>query len=408
MGVVRVNTLIINEMVRKSELGGLEGMCVDIWNKVAQELNLDYNISAISTMTRNNTKMMLQQLENDNADVLMAPVIDGVDNLDRFWRSANASVALTPPFMVYGFRGAMFKIHDKINMFLFLQPFSLCTWLSLIFIYFIFSFALTVISSISKRWCDNDEVEYSFCQSAWYFWASFIQLDAGQQPHSSAGKLLASAWSFSTLIVVATYTANLAALFGNQLTKRPLSSVDEINLSTAEIFAFEGYKHEILHNFHWFKNLYHQGNLSFVPQDNMPAAERELKRGKILIHPENYLQPMLKVYPDLYLLQGSLSLKTASFALRKKWGRVKDVDDLFLRYARNGVFEWIKRKHKQIGRTVPVEDPAIEIDAEAFSGLFLLMISLVVLSLFFSFLRAYHKCKNRRVNQVEPYLQSLY
>ena len=143
----------------------------------------------------------------------------------------------------------------------FLRPFHHWTWLVIFATLAMFAVALTTVSAIYRRWqnpsndrrtnntssnntgtnntSSNDtlsnnptilENEYSFTDSLWLFWTSWLQIgsDSPPQPISAAGKLLTSAWSCFVLIVLAMYTANLAAFFARRPEFKPLEDIAQL------------------------------------------------------------------------------------------------------------------------------------------------------------------------------------
>ena len=73
--------------------------------------------------------------------------------------------------------------------------------------------ALFFISHLSKKMApasNRIEEEFTFLQGLWYFSGISLQFGSDKQPKSVSGKTLQAFWSFFTLILVATYTANLA------------------------------------------------------------------------------------------------------------------------------------------------------------------------------------------------------
>ena len=72
---------------------------------------------------------------------------------------------------------------------------------------------------------DEEEENFSFLESVWYFSLVGIQMGMDQHPKSPSGRILIFAWSAFTLIIVATYTANLAAFFTMEAYHRPLRSI---------------------------------------------------------------------------------------------------------------------------------------------------------------------------------------
>ena len=64
---------------------------------------------------------------------------------------------------------------------------------------------------------DGDGDELNLFNSLWFSLGSILQQGADNTPRSASGRMLAGAFWFFTLILISTYTANLAAYFtGNE------------------------------------------------------------------------------------------------------------------------------------------------------------------------------------------------
>ena len=153
-----------------------------------------------------------------------------------------------------GFRAAMLTIPDENDFLCVVRPFHLWTWLAILATFLLFATALTIVSTIYQKWNHAGEKRFTFAQSLWYFWSSWLQLEfndadgdaddaAAPLPISPSGKILMSAWGLFVIIVLAMYTANLAAQFSLRSEMRPLKSV--IDLETAkhvQLFTYERFK----------------------------------------------------------------------------------------------------------------------------------------------------------------------
>ena len=60
---------------------------------------------------------------------------------------------------------------------------------------------------------EGDGDELNFSNSLWFAAGSILQQGADNTPRSGSGRMLAGAFWFFTLILISTYTANLAAYF---------------------------------------------------------------------------------------------------------------------------------------------------------------------------------------------------
>ena len=125
--------------------------------------------------------------------------------------------------------------------FIFLGPFSMGTWLAGVSLWLFYGVVLWFISQMSKKMSREEsssaEKEFTLRQALQYFSIGSLQFGPDVQLRSTGGKILQNFWSFFTLIFVATYTANLAAIFSQEAYSRPLSSIEDIPHSNYTIFA---------------------------------------------------------------------------------------------------------------------------------------------------------------------------
>lgn len=70
--------------------------------------------------------------------------------------------------------------------------------------------------------------EFSVPNSFWYALAAFMQQGCNISPRSISGRIVASIWWLFTLIIVSSYTANLAAFLTVERTLMPISSVEDL------------------------------------------------------------------------------------------------------------------------------------------------------------------------------------
>ena len=111
-----------------------------------------------------------------------------------------------------------------------LEPFTLKMWLAFLFLWFLFGANLTFISYMSKKIRKSKfqrESKFSFWQSIWYFSIVSIQIGPDKHPKSFGGKLLTFFWCIFLLVVISSYTANLAALLSKTPSARLIESVGD-------------------------------------------------------------------------------------------------------------------------------------------------------------------------------------
>ena len=129
-----------------------------------------------------------------------------------------------------GARAAMlYKERD--NFFTAFQPFSPSIWSMGVVCWLLYSICLYFVSFLAdkKKKREAEKEEFSLSESLWYFSIIPLHFGTDKQPSSLGGKILQGGWSFFALIFLATYTANLAAIFSQKSYTRPIESIDDID-----------------------------------------------------------------------------------------------------------------------------------------------------------------------------------
>ena len=349
--------------------------------RVALELNLTYDITVCpyTSLSSGLLGPFNQKFESGNFDVLLHHVNE--------YHGKQNGVSLTPPFMVKGFRAAMKKQPMSLDLLFFLKPFQVETWLIFLALLILFSATLTFISLVYDRWIpDSAEEVFSLRQSLWYFWSFFTQIGSDLRPISLPGNMLTSAWSCFTIIFMATYTANLAAVFSATLSKRPLQSIGEIQASAHRIFTIKHYE-EIMRMMEVsiFEHLFTENRVETFPNNYLNESRLmmrdNLAKGWICILPELEFEYQIPPdqYHNYYLLEGAFNRILYSFALRQGWNLTEKINNVFFKYGRNGVFEEIFRNYLGDANTW-TDIPSIAVEANRYYAVIVVMVFIAVCS----------------------------
>ncbi|XP_060656054.1 glutamate receptor 1 isoform X1 [Drosophila nasuta] len=74
--------------------------------------------------------------------------------------------------------------------------------------------------------------EFSILNSFWYSLAAFMQQGCDLSPRSVSGRIAAASWFFFTLILISSYTANLAAFLTVERMVTPINSAEDLAMQT--------------------------------------------------------------------------------------------------------------------------------------------------------------------------------
>ncbi|GIY87263.1 glutamate receptor ionotropic, kainate 2 [Caerostris darwini] len=171
----------------------------------------------------------------EEADIAVADLSITYDRED--------AVDFTMPFMNLGI-SILFKKPEKQSppLFSFLKPLSLEVWFYMGTAFLGVSLFLFILARLSPyEWvnphpCDaeNEVVENQFTllNSFWFTIGSIMQQGSDILPRAVSTRMVASSWWFFTLIMISSYTANLAAFLTAQRMSSPIESAADLAKQT--------------------------------------------------------------------------------------------------------------------------------------------------------------------------------
>lgn len=154
------------------------------------------------------------------------------------------AVDFTLPFMNTGISILFKKPTNKVTtLFSFLSPFSLDVWLYMLCAYSGVSIVLFIVGRISPyEWtnpypCRQEgyavmQNSFSLLNSFWFTIGSIMQQGSDLAPKSMSTRSMASIWYFFTLIMISSYTANLAAFLTVEKIVYPIESAKDLSEQT--------------------------------------------------------------------------------------------------------------------------------------------------------------------------------
>uniref|UniRef100_A0A061QLN3 Glutamate receptor 1 n=1 Tax=Cupiennius salei TaxID=6928 RepID=A0A061QLN3_CUPSA len=217
-----------------------EGFCKDLLEKLSERFGFKFVITPVKDGRYGDDKSgdwngMIGELLRREADIAIA-------DLTIIYKR-EAAVDFTMPFMNLGI-SILFKKPEKQSppMFSFLKPLSLEVWFYMGTGYLGVSLFLFILARLSPyEWvnphpCDteNDVVENQFTllNSFWFTIGSIMQQGSDILPRAISTRIVASSWWFFTLIMISSYTANLAAFLTAQRMTSPIESAADLAKQT--------------------------------------------------------------------------------------------------------------------------------------------------------------------------------
>ena len=215
-----------------------------------------------------------------------------------------------------------------------------------------------------------------------------IQVGVGQHPKSIGGKMLTFAWCFFTLVLVATYTANLAAFFAENAPERPLASILDIPNSKYNVATYSSDKKFLERTYNEELILLMQRNrVNFdVPfgrvsdPKTLALIEQKLRSDHVWIAVGTQIEELRRRIPDFYFLDGYFSYLGYGFAMRKDWKYADQVERKFTQFGRSGMFYKMQQAYAQKKPNSGVMKRSKAIDIDGYLELLYVMVILGALS----------------------------
>ncbi|XP_071495259.1 glutamate receptor ionotropic, kainate 1-like [Diadema antillarum] len=209
------------------------GFCIDMLDKIAEKLDFTYDIYLTPDSNYGGKRAdgswngLVGQVYYGLADMAVAGM---VINSDR-----ETVVDFTKPFMNYGVGILLRKPQKKSNVFAFLEPLDIKVWGCVLASLFVVGFLIYILdrlspySSYGKGGPECDEAnDFNLQNSLWFAFASCLQQGGDNTPISVSGRMLSAFWWFFALIIIATYTANLAAFLTVTRMENPINSLEDL------------------------------------------------------------------------------------------------------------------------------------------------------------------------------------
>uniref|UniRef100_A0AAR2KY33 Glutamate receptor n=1 Tax=Pygocentrus nattereri TaxID=42514 RepID=A0AAR2KY33_PYGNA len=220
-----------------------EGFCVDMLKELADILKFKYRIKLVSdgvygVSGANGTWTgMVGELIARKADLAVAGLTITAER--------EKVIDFSKPFMTLGI-SIMYRVHlgRRPGYFSFLDPFSPGVWLFMLLAYLAVSCVLFLVARLTpyewynphpclKGRCSLLINQYSLGNSFWFPVGGFMQQGSTIAPRALSTRCVSGVWWAFTLIIISSYTANLAAFLTVQRMEVPIESVDDLADQTA-------------------------------------------------------------------------------------------------------------------------------------------------------------------------------
>ncbi|XP_035493202.2 glutamate receptor ionotropic, kainate 5 isoform X2 [Scophthalmus maximus] len=240
-----VTTILENPYVMRKEnyqdLQGndqYKGFCVDMLRELANILKFSFKIKLVddglygAPEPNGSWTGMVGELINRKADLAVAGF--------TITSEREKVIDFSKPFMNLGI-SILYRVQlgRKPGYFSFLDPFSPAVWLFMLLAYLAVSCVLFLAARLSPyEWynphpClrerrDMLENQYTLGNSLWFPVGGFMQQGSEIMPRALSTRCVSGVWWAFTLIIISSYTANLAAFLTVQRMEVPIESPDDL------------------------------------------------------------------------------------------------------------------------------------------------------------------------------------
>ncbi|KAI1298706.1 Glutamate receptor ionotropic, kainate 2 [Halotydeus destructor] len=240
---LRVTTIetIPYVMLKRGNFTGndrFEGFCIDLLQTIADMLKFEYELYFVpdgkfgaENQTTHEWNGLVREIIDKNADLAVASM---TINYAR-----ESVIDFTKPFMNLGI-GILFKLPSQMptRLFSFMSPLDVDIWLYVLAAYVVVSSTMFIVARFSPyEWAnphpcvqDSDVMEnqFSMANSFWFTIVTLMHQGCDLNPKATSTRIIGAMWWFFTLILISSYTANLAAFLTVERMITPIESVEDL------------------------------------------------------------------------------------------------------------------------------------------------------------------------------------
>ncbi|XP_055931528.1 glutamate receptor ionotropic, kainate 2-like isoform X2 [Argiope bruennichi] len=215
-----------------------EGFCIDLLKTIADLLGFSYELYIVpdKKFGAENTSTgewngLVREIIDKTADLAVAPM---TINYAR-----ESVIDFTKPYMNLGI-GILFKLPKSMpsRLFSFMSPLAVDIWIYVLAAYALVSLCMFIVARFSPyEWqnphpCFSDsgvmENQFSLANSFWFTIVTLMHQGCDLNPKATSTRIIGAMWWFFTLIMISSYTANLAAFLTVERMITPIESVEDL------------------------------------------------------------------------------------------------------------------------------------------------------------------------------------
>ncbi|XP_034489026.1 glutamate receptor ionotropic, kainate 2 [Drosophila innubila] len=338
-----------------------EGYGVDLIMELADKLGFQYifknggKIYGTFNKTTNESTGMLHEIRHGNADLAITDLTITAEREE--------AVDFSIPFMNLGIAILYLKPQKgDPGLFTFMDPFSEDVWWFLGLSFLGVSLSFFILGRLSPSEWDNPypcieepvelENQFTIGNSIWFTTGALLQQGSEIGPKALSTRIVATFWWFFTLIVVSSYTANLAAFLTIEKPQSLINSVDDLADRVDDV-TYGALKSGSTRKFFMTSdddryvrmNKFMTENPHYLTDSNEEGVERVKTSTKYAFLMESTsIEYNTKRECNLMKIGDALDEKTYGIAMRKNWPHRDKFNNALLQLQEQGVLEKMKNK----------------------------------------------------------------
>nr|QGW50273.1 gustatory receptor 18 [Chouioia cunea] len=220
-----------------------EGFCIDLLKEIAHMVGFAYRIELVP-----DGKYGVYDYETGEWNGIVRQLMDKKADLAVGSMTINYAresvIDFTKPFMNLGI-SILFKVPTShpARLFSFMNPLAIEIWLYVLAAYILVSVTMFVVARFSPyEWnnphpCHSQNTEivenqFSLANSFWFTIGTLMQQGSDLNPKATSTRIVSGVWWFFTLIIISSYTANLAAFLTVERMITPIENAEDLASQT--------------------------------------------------------------------------------------------------------------------------------------------------------------------------------
>uniref|UniRef100_A0A8D8LX89 Glutamate receptor ionotropic, kainate 2 n=2 Tax=Cacopsylla melanoneura TaxID=428564 RepID=A0A8D8LX89_9HEMI len=214
-----------------------EGFCIDLLRAIAGMVGFEYSIQLVP-----DGKYGVFDYESGEWNGIVRQLMDKKADLAVGSMTINYAresvIDFTKPFMNLGI-SILFKVptSQSTRLFSFMNPLAIEIWLYVLAAYILVSLTMFLVARFSPyEWhnphpcdVDNDLVQNQFSMSnSFWFTIGTLMQQGSLNPKATSTRIVGGIWWFFTLIIISSYTANLAAFLTVERMITPIENAEDL------------------------------------------------------------------------------------------------------------------------------------------------------------------------------------